>query len=164
LNKTKKIVLAVAALCASFSAVAQDAVINPSWYVQPSVNGMKPDNDAFGVDKKGYGGGLKFGKALNEQWDVQLGGTYARSKENGERYQQQSLGADALYMFSRKSFRPFILVGAGVERDKANLNTFGEFSVRQRRRGFPGRPERAHQLPGGHPQPARLPARRCLPA
>ena len=89
LNKTKKIVLAVAALCASFSAVAQDAVINPSWYVQPSINGMKPDNDAFGVDKKGYGGGLKFGKALNEQWDVQLGGTYARAKENGERYQQQ---------------------------------------------------------------------------
>ena len=126
MNKTKNIVLAVAALCASFSAIAQDAVINPSWYVQPSVNGIKPDNDAFGVDKKGYGGGLKFGKAVNESWDVQMGTTYARSKENGQRYQQQTLGVDGLYMFSRKSFRPFILIGAGVERDKSNLNFVGQ--------------------------------------
>ena len=126
MKKTKNIVLAVAALCASFSAVAQDAVINPSWYVQPSVNGIRPDDDAFGMDKKGYGGGLKFGKAVNESWDVQMGTTYARSKENGQRYQQQTLGVDGLYMFSRKSFRPFILIGAGVERDKTNLNFVGQ--------------------------------------
>lgn len=122
MNKTKKIALAAAALCASFSAMAQtqDPVINPSWYIQPSVNGIKPDDD-FGVDKNGYGGGLKFGKAVNENWDVQMGGTYARSKDNGNRYQQQTLGVDALYLFSRKSFRPFILVGAGVQRDQLNL-------------------------------------------
>jgi OOP family OmpA-OmpF porin len=124
-NKSKKIALAAAALCASFSALAQDAVINPSWYIQPSVNAIKPDSD-FGVDKRGYGAGLKFGKAVNEHWDVQMGTTYARSRENGERYQQNTLGADALLMFSRKSFRPFLLLGAGVERDKANLNVIGE--------------------------------------
>ena len=28
-----------------------------------------------------------------------------------------TLGVDGLYMFSRKSFRPFILVGVGAERD-----------------------------------------------
>ncbi|MYM68196.1 OmpA family protein [Pseudoduganella sp. FT55W] len=120
MNKSKKIALAAAALCASFSALAQDAVINPSWYIQPSVNGVKPDSD-FGVDKRGYGGGLKFGKAVNENWDVQTGYTYARSRENNQRYQQETLGVDGLYMFSRKSFRPFILVGVGAERDKANL-------------------------------------------
>ena len=120
MNKTKKIAFAVAALCASFSALAQDAVINPSWYIQPSVNAMKPDSD-FGVDKTGYGGGLKFGKAVNDNWDVQFGTTYARSREDGQRYQQNTLGVDGLYLFSRKSFRPFILVGAGVERDKTNL-------------------------------------------
>jgi OOP family OmpA-OmpF porin len=124
-NKTKKIAFAVAALCASFSALAQDAVINPSWYIQPSVNGMKPDSD-FGVDKTGYGGGLKFGKAVNENWDVQMGTTYARSRENGNRYQQNTLGVDGLYMFSRKTFRPFILIGAGVERDKSNLPLWNE--------------------------------------
>lgn len=125
MNKSKKIALAAAALCASFSALAQDAVINPSWYIQPSVNAMKPDSD-FGVDKRGYGAGLKFGKAINEHWDVQMGTTYARSRENGERYQQNTLGVDGLLMFSRKSFRPFLLLGVGAERDKANLNLIGE--------------------------------------
>ena len=120
MNKTKKIALAAAALCASFSAMAQEPVINPSWYVQPSVSGIKPDDD-FGIDKRGPGAGLKFGKAVNENWDVQLGGTYARSKDNGNRYQQQTLGVDGLYLFSRKTFRPFILVGAGVQRDKLAL-------------------------------------------
>ncbi|OEZ54335.1 MULTISPECIES: OmpA family protein [unclassified Duganella] len=125
MNKSKNIALAVVALCASFSALAQDAVINPSWYIQPSLNAMKPDSD-FGVDKRGYGAGLKFGKALNESWDVQIGTTYARSRENGQRYQQNTLGVDGLYMFSRKTFRPFLLVGVGAERDKANLNVIGE--------------------------------------
>ncbi len=126
MNKTKKIAFAVAVLCASFSAMAQDPVINPSWYIQPSVNAMRPDSD-FGVDKTGYGAGLKFGKAVNQNWDVQMGTTYGRSRENGERYQQNTLGVDGLYMFSRKSFRPFILVGAGVERDKTNLSLNREF-------------------------------------
>ncbi|WP_343731481.1 OmpA family protein [Duganella sp.] len=120
MNKSKKIALAAAALCASFSAMAQDPVINPSWYIQPSVNGVKPDSD-FGVDKRGYGAGLKFGKAVNENWDIQTGYTYARSRENNQRYQQETLGVDGLYLFSRKSFRPFILLGIGAERDKANL-------------------------------------------
>lgn len=119
MNKIKNIAIAAALLCSS-AAMAQDAVINPSWYIQPSINAMKPDSD-FGVDKRGYGGGLKFGKPVAENWDIQLGGTYARSRENGERYQQQTLGIDGLYLFSRKTFRPFILIGAGAERDRVNL-------------------------------------------
>jgi OOP family OmpA-OmpF porin len=122
LNKTKKIALAAAALCASFGAHAQqDPVINPNWYIQPSVNTVKPDGDFGTTDKRGYGAGLKFGKAVSPDWDIQLGTTYARSKDGLRRYQQNTLGIDALYLFSRKSFRPFILVGVGAERDKANL-------------------------------------------
>ncbi|MRW94231.1 OmpA family protein [Duganella sp. FT80W] len=121
MNKSKKIALAVAALCASFSAMAQqDPVINPNWYIQPSANTVKPDGD-FGIDKRGYGGGLKFGKAVSPDWDIQIGATNARSKENGNRYRQTTLGIDGLYLFSRKSFRPFILIGAGAEQDKTQL-------------------------------------------
>jgi len=121
-NKSKKIALAAAALCASFSAMAQqDPVINPSWYIQPSVSAIKPDEDFGASDKHGYGAGVKFGKAVSPNWDIQTGYTYARSRENGQRYQQETLGIDGLYLFSRKSFRPFILVGAGVQRDKTNL-------------------------------------------
>ncbi|SFU80377.1 OmpA family protein [Pseudoduganella namucuonensis] len=120
MNKIKNIAIAAAMLCAASAATAQDADINPNWYIQPSVNAMKPDSD-FGVDKTGYGAGLKFGKAVAPNWDIQMGYTYGRSKEGGQRYQQETLGLDGLYLFSRKSFRPFILVGAGVERDRANL-------------------------------------------
>ena len=119
MNKSKNIAIAAALLCASFAASAQDAVINPNWYIQPSVLGLKPDSD-WATDKTGYGAGLKFGKAINEKWDVQMGYTYGRSRENGARYQQETLGVDFLYMFSRKTFRPFVLVGLGAERDKEN--------------------------------------------
>jgi OOP family OmpA-OmpF porin len=120
----KKIAIATAMLC-STAAMAQDADINPSWYIQPSINAMKPDSD-FGVDKTGYGAGLKFGKPVSDNWDVQMGYTYGRSKKAGQRYQQETLGVDGLYLFSRKSFRPFLLIGAGAERDKTNLFVNGE--------------------------------------
>ena len=72
MNQHKKLVLAVAMIGASCAALAQDAAFNPSWYIQPSVNAFKPDPD-FGLNNGkpvGYGGGLKFGKALSEHWDV----------------------------------------------------------------------------------------------
>lgn len=124
MNHHKKLALAVAVIGASCSALAQDAAFNPSWYIQPSINAFKPDPD-FGLNNGkpvGYGGGLKFGKALSQHWDVQLGYVYGRARESGDRYQQHLLGADALYLFSRDTFRPFLLVGAGVEHDKVRLN------------------------------------------
>ncbi|MGZ3159351.1 MAG: porin family protein [Burkholderiaceae bacterium] len=102
-------------LCGSSFAFAQ--TLNDSWYVAPSVNWIKPDSD-FGVNKKDFGGGVRFGKALGPNVDIQLGPTYARVKDNGVRYQQYLLGADGLYLFSRTSFRPFLLAGVGAELDK----------------------------------------------
>ena len=124
MKKIKKIAIATA-LLTSTAALAQDAAINPSWYIQPSISAMKPDSD-FGVDKTGYGAGLKFGKPVADNWDVQMGYTYARSKEAGQRYQQETVGLDGLYLFSRKSFRPFVLIGAGAERDQTNLRISGK--------------------------------------
>ena len=127
MKTNNRIALALAGLCACSATLAQDAVVNPSWYIQPSLNAVKPDSD-FGVDKHGYGLGLKFGKPVSPDWDVQLGTTYARSRENGERYQQNTLGVDGLYLFSRKTFRPFVLVGIGAERDKTNLLGTGQIT------------------------------------
>ena len=125
--KNKIAAAAAVTLGLSATALAQDAPVNPSWYIQPSLNGLKPDSD-FGVDHHGYGAGLKFGKPVDPYWDVQVGGTYARSRENGQRYQQDTLGVDGLYLFSRKSFRPFLLLGVGAERDKSNLTGIGQIS------------------------------------
>lgn len=123
MNNFKKIAVAVATLCSSLAVQAQE--INPSWYIQPSINAMKPDSD-FSSDKTGYGAGLRFGKPVSDVWDIQFGTTYARSKDNGQRYQQNTLGVDGLYMFSRKAFRPFILVGIGAQRDKDTSFALGE--------------------------------------
>jgi OOP family OmpA-OmpF porin len=123
-NQHKKLAIAAAVLCASCATMAQETAFNPSWYIQPSINGFKPDKD-FGLNNGkpiGYGGGLKFGKAISQHWDVQMGYVYGRARESGDRYQQHLLGADALYLFSRDTFRPFILIGAGVEHDKVRLN------------------------------------------
>ena len=68
---------------------------------------------------------MRFGKPLSESRNLQLGTSYARSRENDSRYQQNLLGADVLYLFSRDKFRPFLLIGAGYERDKLN-NALGE--------------------------------------
>jgi OOP family OmpA-OmpF porin len=116
-NNTKKIALAVAMLCAAGSTLAQE--LNPSWYIQPSVVGMKPDRD-FGVDDKDWGGGLKFGKAVHQYWDIQVGGTHVRTEDGPARYRQTLLGVDGLLMLSRDRIRPFVLVGLGVERDKVD--------------------------------------------
>ncbi len=115
MNNTKKMALAVAIVCSAGTTLAQE--INPSWYIQPSVVGVKVDRD-FGLDKRKVGGGLKFGKPLSEMWDVQFGATHVRAEAGATNYKQTLLGADALLMLSRKNFRPFVLFGVGAERDK----------------------------------------------
>jgi OOP family OmpA-OmpF porin len=132
-NKVRKISAAVAMLgCAvSASVMAQtsgydrssDLSYNPSWYVAPSINATHPDAK-FGSGHHGEGIGLRFGKAISPSWDIQFGPTYTRQRFAGTRYQQNTLGVDALYMFSRSRFRPFVLVGAGAEYDKVDRRNF----------------------------------------
>jgi len=115
-NKIKNIAIAAALLSASFAASAQDTLLNQNWYVGAGAGVIRPDG-VWGIDKDDAAFGLKLGKALNQQWDLQFNATEGAVKKNGARYGQKTLGVDALYMFSRKSVRPFLLVGAGAERD-----------------------------------------------
>jgi OOP family OmpA-OmpF porin len=128
MNKIGKIALAMS-LITGGTAFAQSESYNPSWYITPSVSVFKPDSD-FGLDKNGAGIGLRWGKPLSQSWDLQFGPTFARSNDNGQRYEQATAGADFLYMFSRNSFRPFLLIGLGAERDKlsGNVNNLSKTS------------------------------------
>jgi OOP family OmpA-OmpF porin len=128
MNNLKKISIAVAMLCSTGSAsvLAQTMDYNPSWYIAPSLNLLYPD-DGFGIDDRGEGAGLRFGKPLSENWDIQLGTTYARSRGEGYNYQQNLLGVDALYLFSRSTFRPFLLIGIGEQEDRLS-SPFGQTS------------------------------------
>jgi OOP family OmpA-OmpF porin len=114
-NNSKKIAMAVAIFCSAGTTLAQE--INPSWYIQPNVVGVKVDRD-FGLDERDWGGGLKFGKPISRMWDIQVGATHVRAEDGAANYHQTLLGVDALLMLSRKNFRPFVLFGVGAERDK----------------------------------------------
>ena len=121
MEKSKKIALAVAMLCCAGPSLAQDAYpsINPSWYIQLNASALRPDRD-FGVDERGYGGGVKMGMPISQMWDIQIGASHAQADTDNERnqYRQSLLGVDALLMISRGRFRPFILFGVGAQRDR----------------------------------------------
>ena len=114
-----KIAITIAALCCATSAFAADDY--PNWYIGGSAIGAKPDSD-FGAGNRAHGGNFRVGKVLDENWDLQLGTGYMQAKENDHRYRQNTLGAEMLYMLSRKSVRPFLAVGLGAELDKTRSN------------------------------------------
>lgn len=102
------------------AAHAQELKYNPSMYIMPQAEYFNPDN-RFGTNNKGPGVGLKFGKAINPWFDVQVGASYARVRGDNTRYQQTTLGVDGLYFFSRDRFRPFLMLGIGAQHDRRNI-------------------------------------------
>lgn len=115
-----KIAVATALGLTALSVSAED-MYRGAWYALPGISYMDTDNDL----NAGKGGGafIKFGKELSPSWDLQGGLGYNTSNENGisgasGRYKQTALGLDALYMLSRDKFRPFVLIGGGVARNK----------------------------------------------
>ncbi len=105
-----------AAVMAAFSAHADE--LYPVSYVQPSINLLNPDNNFS--KNHGEGLGLRLGTAINKDWDLQTGLSYDRANDGANRYKQYTVGADALYLFSRSDFRPFVLMGLGMEKDQKN--------------------------------------------
>jgi len=134
--KKNLINLAVAATLglAAFAASAED-MYRGAWYAVPGISYMNTDSD---LDANNGGGAfIKLGKELSPSWDIQGGLGYNRASEdtgiagaNG-RYKQTTLGLDALYMFSRENFRPFLLAGLGAARnnvDYGNIATLQDKS------------------------------------
>lgn len=132
--KTKLITLAVAAaLNLTATAVfADDEAYQGSWYVMPTLGAIHADND-LEADNNDLSYGVRLGKVLSEHWDVQLGLTHAKvdadtpiggAAATGD-YKQTILGLDALYMFSRDKFRPFVLAGLGVARNRIDYTVGG---------------------------------------
>jgi OOP family OmpA-OmpF porin len=119
--KKNLINLAVAATLglAAFAASAED-MYRGAWYAVPGVSYMHADGDAD-ASTRGWGGFLKLGKELSDSWDVQGGLGY----DSSGRYKQTTLGLDALYMFSRSNFRPFLLAGGGIARNRLDFAADG---------------------------------------
>jgi OOP family OmpA-OmpF porin len=125
--RVKIISTAVAATLAlvSLASSAED-MYRGSWYVVPGVSMIDTDDDLEA--EHGRGAFIKFGKEISQNWDLQGGIGYNNASEDtgipgvGGHYKQTTLGLDALYMFSREKFRPFLLVGLGAVRNNVDYN------------------------------------------
>lgn len=110
------------------TASAEDA-FEGSWYLVPGVSYMNADSD-LDADND-VGGFLRIGKELSEHWDVQIGVGHVRADEDlnvaggSGKYKQTLFGVDALYMFSRDRFRPFLLAGLGLARNDLDYDVNG---------------------------------------
>lgn len=125
--KTKLINIAVASMLmvAANAAVAEDAY-QGSWYLMPGIGMMHADSE-LEADDNDVAYSLRLGKQISEHWDVQLGVSHAQADEdsnlfNSGKYKQTLFGVDALYMFSRDKFRPFLLAGLGAARNKVGYS------------------------------------------
>ena len=120
---------------AAFAATAED-MYRGAWYAVPGLSYMDTDSD---LDADNGGGAfIKLGKELSPSWDIQGGLGYNRADEDtgiagvGGRYKQTTLGVDALYMFSRDKFRPFLLAGLGVARNDVDYSNFAALNNRSK--------------------------------
>jgi OOP family OmpA-OmpF porin len=112
----------------ALTATAED-MYRGAWYAVPGVSYMNTDSDLEADN--GRGGFIAIGKELSESWDLQGRLGYNRADEDtnipgaGGKYKQTTLGLDALYMFSRDKFRPFLLAGIGAARNNVDYSNAG---------------------------------------
>ncbi|GBG15924.1 OmpA-OmpF porin, OOP family [Novimethylophilus kurashikiensis] len=130
--KTKLISVALAGMLgvAANGAFADDAFEGPM-YIMPTLGYMHTDSDLKADNDVAYG--IRLGKAISEHWDVQLGLTHSKADADNHiggqaasgDYKQTLLGLDALYMFSRDKFRPFVLAGVGAAHNNIDYKIGG---------------------------------------
>jgi OmpA-OmpF porin, OOP family len=131
--------LAVAASLslAAMSATAED-MFRGAWYAVPGASYMNTDSD-LDADN-GAGAFLAIGKELSESWDLQGRLGYNRADEDtgidgvGGKYKSTQLGLDALYMFSRSNFRPFLLAGIGGTRNNLDYSVPAGLDISSKKR------------------------------
>ncbi|WP_020168184.1 MULTISPECIES: OmpA family protein [Methylotenera] len=123
--------LAVAAtLSLTALAVSAEDLYRGAWYAVPGVTYLHPDSD-LEADNGVHGGFISIGKELSPSWDLQGRLGYNRADEDtgiagaSGKYKQTTLGLDALYMFSREKFRPFLLAGVGAARNNVDYSGVG---------------------------------------
>ena len=129
--KKNLVSLAVAAtLSLTALAVSAEDMYRGAWYAVPGVTYMHPDSDVE-ADNGVHGGFISIGKELSPSWDLQGRLGYNRADEDtgiagaSGKYKQTTLGLDALYMFSREKFRPFLLAGIGAARNNVDYSGVG---------------------------------------
>ncbi|MEY3807341.1 MAG: hypothetical protein RI893_317 [Pseudomonadota bacterium] len=118
----KKQLLALIALTSmSFLSTAQtDKYQDNRWYVSPFGTFVEPGGDRD--THSGWGGGMGFGKIIDEHFNVELKGFYQGLKgKNGNGNWDMTGGtADVQYFISRGSFSPYTVIGLGAMNSSHN--------------------------------------------
>lgn len=122
MNKKHASIL-IASLLIGSSFAHAGAPGNHTWYVLPQTGLLSTDSDLEAA--KGVFGAVKLGKAISDNWDIQFGLSYGQANEESSSFQngtykQTNLSAEALYLMSRSSIRPFLSFGIGATQDKVN--------------------------------------------
>lgn len=95
------------------SAVQAEEFQDDRWYVAPFGTFLRTGGDRNAKD--GWGGGMGFGKILNEHFNIELKGFYQGfSAENAGRWDLTGGTADVQYYFFRDKFSPYAVLGAGA--------------------------------------------------
>jgi len=116
--------LALATLAATCSGGAAAQAVTPDWTLTPNFSLLDADKD-WGFDKNARGGGLKLGRNVSPNTELQLDVGANRVSQAGAKYRQTRLGLDGLYKFNAGSpLRPFLSAGLGLERDRLS-NSLG---------------------------------------
>ena len=114
----------VALSCTVVASHALAAELDTRLYLTPSVNYTVTDSDWYhkqGIDND-FGFGLGVGKAISQNWNLELNSNYAEYniKNGAGTLKNTGLGLDALYIFNRNaSFSPYALVGVGGVQTRA---------------------------------------------
>lgn len=118
----KKQLLTLAALISlSFLSVAQAEKFQDNrWYVAPFGTFVQPGGDRD--SHSGWGGGMGFGKIIDEHFNVELKGFYQGlqgANQNGN-WDMTGGTADVQYFISRGAFSPYTVIGLGAMNSSHN--------------------------------------------
>ena len=118
----KKHLLAIAALSGvGFLPMAQaDEAVDNRWYVAPFGTFVQPGGDRG--SNNGWGGGMGFGKMIDEHFNVELKGFYQGLSGGNSTGEWDLTGgtADVQYFITRDTFSPYTVLGLGAMNSSHN--------------------------------------------
>jgi len=118
----KKLLLTLVALTSlGFLSMAQaDEYQDDRWYVAPFGTFIQPGGDR--KSDNGWGGGMGFGKIIDEHFNVELKGFYQGLEGQGQNGSWDLTGgtADVQYFIFRDTFSPYTVIGLGAMNSSHN--------------------------------------------
>ena len=108
-----KLLLAVPLSMLGFTATihADDLFQDRRWYAAPFATFVLTDEDRQAAN--GFGGGMGFGKILDQHFNIELKGFYQGYSTSSGAWSMSGGSVDLQYYLSREKFTPYTVIGLG---------------------------------------------------